>query len=55
MEAKQKLNDLYQNFNSVFCFLRRIKKEGKDLEGGKCLRERDRRLSFIEKDRAKIW
>ena len=27
MEAKQELNDLYQNSNSVFGFLRRIKKE----------------------------
>ena len=34
MEANQELNDLYQNSNSVFCFLRRIKKK-KDLEGGR--------------------
>ena len=53
MEANQELNDLYQNSNSVFYFLK-IKKEGKDLEGGRCLRRRDRRLGFIEKDRAKI-
>ena len=26
MKANQGLNDLYQNFNSVFCFLKRIKK-----------------------------
>ena len=55
MEAEQVLNDLYQNFNSVFCFLRRIKKEGKDLEGGRCLRGRDKWSGFIEEDRAKIW
>ena len=35
MEANQELNDLYQNSNSVFYFLRRMKKEGKDLEGAK--------------------
>ena len=29
-EAKQELNNLYQNFNSVFYFLRRMKKEGKE-------------------------
>ena len=52
MEANQELNDLYQNSNSVFCFLRRMKKEGKNLEGA--LRGRDGRLGFIEKDRAKI-
>ena len=54
MEANQKLNNLYQNSNSVFYFLRRMKKEGKDVEGGRCLRGGDGRLGFI-KDRAKIW
>ena len=47
MEANQELNNLYQNSNSVFYFLRRMKKEGKDVEGI--------RLGFIEEDRAKIW
>ena len=28
MEATQELSDLYQNSNSVFCFLRRIKRKG---------------------------
>ena len=54
MEANQELNDLYQSFNSVFYFLKRIKKEGKNVEGGRCLRGRDGRLGFIEKARAKI-
>ena len=55
MEANQELNNLYQNSNSVFYFLRRMKKEGKDVEGGRCLRGGDKRLGFIEVDRAKIW
>ena len=55
MEAKQELNNLYQNSNSVYYFLRRMKKEGKDVEGGRCLRGGDGRLGFIEEDRAKIW
>ena len=55
MGANQQLNNLYQNSNSVFYFLRRMKKEGKDVEGGRCLRGRDGQLSFIEEDRAKIW
>ena len=49
-EAEQDMNNLCQNSNSVFCFLRRMKKEGKDLEAG-----RDGRLGVIEQDRAKIW
>ena len=54
MEANQEFNNLYQNSNSVFYFLGRIKKEGKDVEGERCLRGGDRRLGFIEEDRAKI-
>ena len=54
MEANQELDDLYQNSNSVFYLLRRMKKEGNDVEGGRCLRGRDGRLGFIEEDRAKI-
>ena len=40
MKANQELNNLYQNSNSVFYFLRRMKKEGKDVEEGRCLRRR---------------
>ena len=35
MEANQELNYLYQNSNSVFYFLRRLKKEGNDVEGAR--------------------
>ena len=28
-KAEQELNDLYQNSNSIFCFVRRMKKKGK--------------------------
>ena len=55
IEANQELNNLYQNSNSVFYFLRRTEKEGKDVEGGRCLRGGDGRLGFIEEDKAKIW
>ena len=55
MEANQELNNLYQNSNSVFYFLRGMKKEGKDVEGGRCLRGGDGRLGFSEEDRVKIW
>ena len=55
IKADQELNDSHQNSNSIFCLLRRMKNEGKDLEGGRCLRGGDGRLDFIEKDMAKIW
>ena len=35
--------------------VKRMKKEGKDVEGGRCLRKGDGRLGFIEENRAKIW
>ena len=54
MEANQELNNLYQNSNSVLYFLRRMKKEGKDVEGGRCLKGGDGWLGFIQKDRAKF-
>ena len=37
MEANQELNNLYQNSNSIFYFLRGMKKQGKDVEGERCL------------------
>ena len=54
MKANQELSNLYQNSNSVFYFLRRMKKKSSDLEGERCLRGRDGRLDFVEEDRAKI-
>ena len=54
MEANQEFNNLYHNSNSVFYFLRRMKKEGKDVEGGRCLRGENRRLGFIEEDLEKF-
>ena len=54
MEANQELNNLYQNSNSVFYFLIRMKNEGKNVEGGRCLKGRDGRSGFIEEDREKI-
>ena len=54
-EAKLELNNLYHNSNNVFYLLRRMKKKGNDVEGGKCFRGRDGRLCFTEEDRAKTW
>ena len=52
---KHKFNNLCQSSNSLFCFLRRVKKEREDVEGGRCLRRKERQLGFIEEDCAKIW
>ena len=54
MEANQELNDLFQNSNGVICFLKRMKKEVKDLKGKRRLRGRGARLRFTGKDREKF-
>ena len=46
---------IYIGIPSLFYFLRGMKKEEKDLEGGRCLRGRDGPFGFIEEDRAKNW
>ena len=53
MEANQELNNLYQNSNSAFYFLRRMKKE--KCGRRKVLKKKRRTIGFIEEDRAKIW
>ena len=53
MKAEHELNNLSQNSNSVVSFRRKMKKEGKDLKRGRCLRPRYDRLCFIVEDRSK--
>ena len=52
MEADQKLNNLYQNSNSVFYLFRRTKKY---VEGGKVLKRKRRTNGFMEEDGVKLW
>ena len=35
--------------------MKSMKKEGKDVEGGRCIRGSNGRLSFSEKHRGKVW
>ena len=39
----------------MFKLVKSLKKDGKDVEGERYMRGRDGRLSFSEKDRAKVW
>ena len=32
-----------------------MKKDGKNIEGGECMKGKDGRLDFSEKDRKRIW
>ena len=39
----------------MFKLVKSMKKDGKDVEGGRCTRGSNGRLNFSEKDRGKFW
>ena len=39
----------------MFKLVKSMKKDGKDVEGGRCIRGSVVRLNFTEKDRGKVW
>ena len=41
--------------NDVFKFAKIMRKEGRDIEGGGCKKDKDGRLVVSEKDRGKLW
>ena len=47
--------ELREHPNKVFKLVKSMKKNGKDVEGGRCMRGSDGRLNFSEKDRGKVW
>ena len=53
--TEQELRELSEHPNKVFKLVNSMKKDGKDVEGGRCMRVCDDRLSFSEKDRGKVW
>ena len=53
--AERELRELSEHSNNVFKLVKSMKKDGKDVEGGRCMRASGGRLNFSEKDRGKIW
>ena len=53
--AEWDLRELSEHPNKVFKLAKSMKKDGKDDEGGRCIRVSDGRLNFSEKDRGKVW
>ena len=47
--------ELREHPNTVFKLVKSTKKDGKDVEGGRCMRGSDGRLNFSKKDRGKVW
>ena len=50
--AERELRGLSENPDKVFKFVKSMKKDAKDVEGGRCMRGSDGRLSFSEKSSA---
>ena len=54
-EAEEELTKLNKKPNNIFTLVKFIKSEGKDIEGGRCVKRKDRRLGFSKKDKKRIW
>ena len=54
-ETEKQLKGLEEKPNGVFKLVKCMKKDGKDVDGERCMRGRDGRLAFSEKDRGRIW
>ena len=54
-EAEKEIEDLHRHPNKVFKLVKIIKKDGKDVDGGKCIRSEDGKLAFSESDRRQVW
>ena len=54
-ETEKELAKLNKNPNNIFTLVKFMKNDGKDIEGGKCIRGKDGRLGFSKKDRKRIW
>ena len=54
-EAEKEIENLHEKSFNAFKFVKLIKKEGKDVEGGRCMRGRDGRLAFSDKNMSKKY
>ena len=54
-EAEEEINVLCTKPNDVFKLVKFMRKEGRDIDGGGCMKDKDGRLVVSEKDRGKSW
>ena len=54
-EAEKELTKWNKKPNNICTLVKFMKKDGKDIEGGRCMRGKDERLNFSEKDRKRMW
>ena len=54
-EAEEEMNVLCTKPNDVFKFVKFMRKEGIDIEGGGCMKDKDGKLVASKKERGKLW
>ena len=54
-EAEEEMNVLCTKPNDVFKFVKFMRKEGRNIDGGGYIKDKDGRLVVSEKDRGKLW
>ena len=54
-EAEKEINVLCTKLNDVFKFVKFMRKEGRDIDGGGCMKDKDGKFVVGEKDRGKLW
>ena len=54
-EAEEEMNVLCTKPNDVFKFVKLMRKEGRDIDGGGCMKDKDKRLVVSEKHGGKLW
>ena len=53
-EAEKEFTKLNKKPNNIFTLVKIMKKDEKDIERGRCMRVKDGRFGFSEKDRKRI-
>ena len=53
--AEEEMKVLREKPNDVFKLVKFMRKVGKDINGGGCMKDKDGRLVVSEKDRGKLW
>ena len=54
-EVEEEMNVQRTQPNNVFKFVKLMRKEERDMEGGGCMKDKDGKLVVSEKDREKLW
>jgi len=55
VDPEREMKELDKKSNNGFKFMKTIKKDGRDVEGGRCVRDTNRKLGCTEDDKKRIW